>query len=66
VLPTAASGFADDARADELIALTRSRLEPPALYQAEKGADWIRLKAAVKEREAARAVDWARAHSQPE
>jgi aminopeptidase N len=63
VLPDAASGFSDAARASELISLTRAHLETPALYQAEKAADWIRLKATVKKREAARAVGWARAHS---
>jgi aminopeptidase N len=61
VLPDAASGFSDAARADELIALTKTHLDATALYQAEKGADWIRLKAAVKAREARRAADWARA-----
>ena len=61
VLPDAASGFTDAARADELIALTRTHLDATALYQAEKGADWIRLKAAVKAREARRAIDWVRA-----
>ena len=61
VLPDAASAFTDAARADELIALTKTHLDATALYQAEKGADWIRLKAAVKAREARRATDWARA-----
>jgi aminopeptidase N len=60
VLPNAASGSNDPARADELIALTAKHLEPAAQYQAEKTADWIRLKAAVKERELKRAVEWAR------
>jgi aminopeptidase N len=63
VLPNAAYGFSDSARADELLALTRARLDATAMYQAEKTADWIRLKAAVKQREASRAVAWARAHS---
>jgi len=61
VLPDAASGFSDAARADELIELTKAHLDTTALYQAEKGADWIRLKAAVKARETRRAIDWARA-----
>ena len=61
VLPDAASGFSDAARADELIALTRTLRDATALYQAENAADWIRLKAAVKAREARRAVEWARA-----
>ena len=65
VLPSAASGFSDAARADELISLTRARLGATGMYQAEKTADWIRLKAAVKEREAARAIAWARAHAHP-
>jgi len=65
VLPDAAAGFSDAGHADQLVSLTRARLGPPALYQAEKTADWIRLKAAVKEREAARLVAWARAHSRP-
>ncbi|HET7764455.1 MAG TPA: M1 family metallopeptidase [Burkholderiales bacterium] len=65
VLPNAASGFSDAAHADELIALTRARLGATAMYQAEKTADWIRLKAAAKEREAGRAVAWARAHARP-
>jgi len=66
VLPDAASAFTDAARADELIALTRSHLDASALYQAEKAADWIRLKAAVKAREARRAIDWARARLRPD
>ena len=60
VLPEAAAPAADAARADELIALTRANLEPGAHYQAEKTADWIRLKAQVKVREMRRAVRWAR------
>src|SRR6267154_862260 len=56
VLPDAASAFNDAARADELIALTRLHLDATALYQAEKAADWIRLKASVKTREAPRAI----------
>jgi len=63
VLPNTARGFSDAARADELLAATRAHLDATALYQAEKAADWIRLKAAVKQREAARAAAWARAHS---
>ena len=63
VLPDAARGFTDAPRADELISIARTHLDATALYQAEKAADWIRLKAAVKEREAARAVAWARAHT---
>jgi aminopeptidase N len=66
VLPDAASAFTDAARADELIALTRAHLDAPALYQAEKTADWIRLKASVKTREARRAIGWARARLGPE
>jgi aminopeptidase N len=65
VLPSSASGFSDAARADELVALTRARFDATAMYQAEKTADWIRLKAAVKQREAARALAWARAHARP-
>jgi len=61
VLPDAASAFNDAARADELIALTRLHLDATALYQAEKVADWIRLKASVKTREAPRAVGRAQA-----
>jgi aminopeptidase N len=64
VLPGAASGSTDPARADELIALTKQHLAPEALYQAEKTASWIRLKAAVKAREAKRAAEWARAHAE--
>src|SRR5260221_292567 len=60
-LPDAASAFSDAARADELIALTRAHLDAPALYQAEKTADWIRLKASGKTREARRAIGWAQA-----
>ena len=66
VLPDAASAFTDAARADELIALTRAHLDAPALYQAEKTADWIRLKASVKTHEARRATGWARARLGPE
>jgi len=63
VLPDAASAFNDAARADELIALTRLHLDATALYQAEKAADWIRLKASVKTREAPRAI--VRAQARP-
>ena len=66
VLPDAASAFSDAVRADELIALTRTHLDATALYQAEKAADWIRLKAAVKAREARRATGWARGRLPPE
>jgi hypothetical protein len=66
VLPDAASAFTDAARADELIALTRTHLDATALYQAEKAADWIRLKASVKAREARRAIGWARERLRPE
>ena len=59
VLPTAAAPFSEAARADELLALTRANLDATALYQAEKTADWIRLKAAVKARDERRAVLWA-------
>ncbi len=60
VLPQAAAPFADAARADELLELTRAKLDAAALPEAEKTADWIRLKALVRAREARRAVDWAR------
>jgi aminopeptidase N len=66
VLPDTASAFTDAARADELIALTKAHFDAPALYQAEKTADWIRLKASVKTREARRAIGWARARLGPE
>jgi aminopeptidase N len=66
VLPDAALAFTDAARADELIALTRAHLDATALYQAEKAADWIRLKASVKTREARRAIDWAQARLRQE
>jgi len=66
VLPDAASAFTDAARADELMALTRAHLDATALYQAEKTADWIRLKASVKTREARRAIGWAEARLRPE
>ena len=59
VLSDAALAFSDERIADELIALTRARLGQEALYQAEKAADWIRLKASVKAREAARIAHWA-------
>jgi hypothetical protein len=62
VLPGAASGFNEAARADELVALTKKHFEPEALYAAERTADWIRLKAAVKQREVPRALEWARGH----
>ncbi len=61
VLPEAAMAFADTARADEVIELTKAHLDPTAYYQAEKAADWIRLKAAVKAREAHRLTAWVRA-----
>lgn len=61
VLPAAAAPFNDAARAEGLLALTRANLDATALYEAEKTAEWIRLKASVRAREARRAVDWARA-----
>jgi aminopeptidase N len=63
VLPDVAAPFHDVARADELLALTKTHFDASALYRAQKSADWIRLKAEVKAREAQRAVAWARAHS---
>jgi len=60
VLPGAAAESSDPARADELVALTKKHLDPDALYQAEKTADWIRFKAGVKARELPRALEWAR------
>ena len=53
------------ATTEELIALTETNLDASALYQAEKTADWIRLKAGVKAREMRRALDWARARTAP-
>jgi aminopeptidase N len=61
VLPDAASPFADEKVADELLEITRAQLPPGAHYQAEKTADWIRLKAQVKAREAAHISRWAAA-----
>jgi aminopeptidase N len=60
VLPEAAQPSADAARADELVALTKQHLDSGAYYLAEKSADWIRLRAQVKSREAPRALRWAR------
>lgn len=60
VLPEAASVFADSARADELIELTRLHLDAGARYQAEKSADAIRLAAAVKARHAPTLSEWVR------
>ena len=45
--------------ADELLALTRAELEPGWHYQAEKMADWIRLKAQIKARESGHLSRWA-------
>jgi hypothetical protein len=61
VLPDAASPFSDAKMADELLTLTKAKLGPGALYQAEKTADWIRLKASVKAREAEGIARWANA-----
>jgi hypothetical protein len=58
VLPDTASAFADAARADELLQLTRANLDATALFEAERTAELIRLKAQVKAREAARLVQW--------
>jgi hypothetical protein len=63
VLPETAAPFADAARADELMQLTKANLYAGALYEAEKSADWIRLKAAVKSREQPRIVQWAKEHA---
>jgi aminopeptidase N len=60
VLPEAAQPSADTGRAEELVALTKEHLQPGAYYLAEKTADWIRLRAQVKAREAPRALRWAR------
>jgi aminopeptidase N len=59
VLPDAAAPFADGRIAEELLALTRERLGPDALHHAEKTADWIRLRAALRAREGARLARWA-------
>jgi aminopeptidase N len=61
VLPQAAMPFNDAARADGLLALQRANLDETALYEAEKAAEWIRLKASVRARESRRALAWARA-----
>jgi aminopeptidase N len=61
VLPDAASPFSDAKIAEELLTLTKAKLDPGALYQAEKTADWIRLKASVKAREAEGIARWANA-----
>ena len=63
MLPDTAAPFSDAARADELIQLTKAHLDTGALYQAEKVADWIRLKVAVKAREQQRIVQWAKEHA---
>ncbi|MEW6690729.1 MAG: M1 family aminopeptidase [Pseudomonadota bacterium] len=63
LLPEAAAPFADEAAAEELLALARAKLDPGALYQAEKTAEWIRLKAAVRAREAEHIARWAQAGS---
>ena len=65
VLPGAAAPFVDAARGEELIALTKANLDAGALYQAEKTADWIRLKASIKAREMRRALDWAKDRTSP-
>jgi hypothetical protein len=43
--------------------LTKAHLDAGALYEAEKIADWIRLKAAVTSREQQRIVQWAKDHA---
>jgi hypothetical protein len=50
-LPGIARASTEAARADELEALVRAKLPPDALAEAAKGADLIRLYAAVKQRE---------------
>ncbi len=50
-LPGIARASTDAARADELEALVRAKLPADALAEAAKGADLIRLYAAVKQRE---------------
>jgi aminopeptidase N len=60
VLPRAAMPFNDAVRADGLLALQRANLDATALYEAEKAAEWIRLKSAVRTRESRRAVAWAK------
>jgi hypothetical protein len=65
VLPAAAGPFADAQHADELLALTKAHLDAGALYEAEKTADWIRLKASIKARAPRPAVDWAKARAAP-
>ncbi|MDI1318932.1 MAG: hypothetical protein PSW75_01900, partial [bacterium] len=50
-LPRIANAFTDAPRADELMELVRQKLPADALTEAAKGADLIRLNAAVKKRE---------------
>ena len=50
-LPGIARASTDAARADELLALVREKLPVDARTEAEKGADVIRLNAAIKKRE---------------
>jgi hypothetical protein len=48
LLSSIASGFMDDARADELIAFARSYLAPVAVREFEDSANLIRFKAKLK------------------
>jgi aminopeptidase N len=57
-LPNIAQYFTDAARADELEALVREHLPADSLTEAEKGADLVRLNAAVKERELPAIDSW--------
>ncbi|MDI1337305.1 MAG: M1 family metallopeptidase [Lacunisphaera sp.] len=60
-LPRIANAFTDAPRADELMELVRQKLPADALTEAAKGADLIRLNAAVKKRELPAIDAWVKA-----
>jgi hypothetical protein len=64
-LPQIANAFTDAARADELLAVVRSRLPADALTEAERSADLIRHNAAVKQRELPKIDAWVKTRLQP-
>ena len=61
-LPRIANAFTDAPRADELLAVVRSRLPADALTEAERTADLIRHNAAVKQRELPKIDAWVKTH----
>jgi hypothetical protein len=50
-LPSIAAGFSDERRTDELVGLTKEKLPPEAMPDAENAANLIRVRARLKTNE---------------